>query len=331
MCIHVFNLILQKKKSSMKISGFTFMRDTAQLYYPFVESILSILPLVDEFVIAIGDCKAGDRTKELVLAIDSPKIKVIDTVWDTETYKKGTVHAQQTDVARFACSGDWLFYLQADEVIHEKYLPIIHKRCEELLNDTQVEGLLFGFRHFFGDYDHFVNSHGWYPQEIRMIRNHPDIHSYISAQSFRRIPNFDGKDYRIKEGAFHLKVAKVEAEVYHYGWVRPPHYMQSKSRVINTTHQGKEKAEAMYEDQPTDFDYGPLGNLPIFKGTHPKVMANKIAQFDWKDQLDYGTQQQLNRPLMKHEKTKNKILTKIEQGLLGGRQLFGYKNWKVIR
>ena len=34
----------------MKISGFTFLRNGQRLGYPFVASIRSILPLVDEFV-----------------------------------------------------------------------------------------------------------------------------------------------------------------------------------------------------------------------------------------------------------------------------------------
>lgn len=315
----------------MKISGFTFARDVARLYYPIKESILSILPIVDEFIVALGDCKDDDNTREIINSIQSPKIKIIDTVWDHQKYQGGMIHAQQTDVARFACSGDWLFYLQADEVIHEKFLPVIVKRCEELLEDKEVEGLLFNYKHFFGDYDHYIVSHGWYPREIRIIRNHPDIHSYISAQSFRRIPNFDGVSYKQKKDAFHLKVAKVDADVYHYGWVRPPHYMQSKVKTFQTTHKGKEQMEETYRSQPDYFDYGPLGNLTKFSETHPKVMKDKMADFDWKDQLNYTQKHELRRPKMKHERLKYQLLTFVEQRFMGGRLLFGYKNWKLLK
>ena len=37
----------------MKVSGFTFLRNGQKLGYPFVESIRSVLPIVDEFVIAL--------------------------------------------------------------------------------------------------------------------------------------------------------------------------------------------------------------------------------------------------------------------------------------
>ncbi|MGB4969521.1 MAG: glycosyltransferase family 2 protein, partial [Saprospiraceae bacterium] len=77
----------------MKISGFTFMRNTSSLYYPFLESIQSILPIVDEFVIAIGDNAPGDQTENLLQTLQSDKIKLIHTIWDLEKFKKGTVYA----------------------------------------------------------------------------------------------------------------------------------------------------------------------------------------------------------------------------------------------
>ncbi|MCB0510241.1 MAG: hypothetical protein KDC82_05725, partial [Bacteroidetes bacterium] len=135
----------------MKISGFTLANDkVAQLYYPYLESIQSILPIVDEFVVALDD-KVGD-VRAGILGLNSDKIKIIDTTWDTEKYTDGTILAQQTDIAKEHCSGDWLFYIQSDEVMHEKYLPVIKAKCEELLHDSKVDALLFRYRHFYGDY-----------------------------------------------------------------------------------------------------------------------------------------------------------------------------------
>lgn len=181
-----------------KISGFSMGRNTAKLYYPVKQSIESILPLVDEFVFALGDCEADDRTRAEIESINSDKVKIIDTVWDLQKYPRGMEHAHQTDIAREACSGDWLFYLQADEVVHENDLPVIRKRCDDLLNNTLVQGLIFNYLHFWGDYEHYHKSHGWYKKEIRIVRNDPQIHSWQSAQSFRRIPDFDGINYRQK-------------------------------------------------------------------------------------------------------------------------------------
>ena len=320
---------MEKEGKSMTISGFTLANDKVDaLYYPFIQSIQSILPIVDEFVVALDD-KVGEVRKKL-LALNSDKLRIIETSWDTEKFGDGTILAQQTDIAKEHCTGDWLFYIQSDEVFHEKYLPIIKKRCEELLHDKEVEGLLFRYRHFYGDYNHYLQSHGIYPKEIRVIRNKPDIHSWGDAQSFRRIPNFDKLNYRQKEGTYKLKVATVNAYMYHYGWTRPPKYMQNKRKNLHTVFKGEKKVAKIFENTEDVFDYGALGKLQTHKETHPQVLQKKIAEFHWADQLNYGIKHTLNRPLHKHEKLKNRFLTKIENKLLGGDQIFGYSNWKLL-
>jgi len=167
------------------------VRNATKYYYPIKQAIASLLPLVDEFIVALGNGDPDDRTLEEILSIGSDKIRIIHTEWDLEKYPRGMEHAHQTDIAKEACSGDWLFYVQSDEVVHEEDLPKIRQRCEELLHDTSVDGLLFKYRHFWGDYDHHITSHAWYAHEIRIVRNHKDIHSWESAQSFRWIPDFD--------------------------------------------------------------------------------------------------------------------------------------------
>ena len=314
----------------MKISGFTFTRNVSKLYYPIKESVLSILPICDEFIVALGKGDEDDNTRQLLESINSPKIKIVDTVWDTEAFPNGTENAHQTDIAMEHCSGDWLFYLQADEVVHEKYLPVIKNRCEELLHNKEVEGLLFKYKHFFGDYNHFINYHGWYQNEIRIVRNRSDIHSFESAQSFRRIPDFDGKSYRKQEGTHKLQVAAVDAYIYHYGWVRPPKYMQSKKKALDGIHKGDQKAEELYKQQEKEFDYGPMKNLPKFKGTHPKVMEEKMKDFTWADKLNYDSSEKPERPKFKHEKTKYRLISFLERTLNGGKHFFPFKNWKLL-
>src|SRR6056297_573235 len=126
----------------MTLSGFSMVKNADKLFYPIKPAIESILPIVDEFVVAVGDCDADDHTREIIESIGDPRVKIIDTVWDIEKYPRGTENAHQSNIAKEACSGDWLFYLQADEVIHEKYLPVIERRCRELVDDKEVEGLL---------------------------------------------------------------------------------------------------------------------------------------------------------------------------------------------
>ena len=117
------------------------IKNATKLYFPIKQSIESILPIVDEFIVALGDCDDGDETLREIESIKSDKIKIINTVWDIKKYPNGTENAHQTDIAKEACTGDWLFYVQADEVVHEKYLPVIKSACEKYLNDNIVQCL----------------------------------------------------------------------------------------------------------------------------------------------------------------------------------------------
>ena len=315
----------------MKISGFTMGKNISKLYYPMVQSIKSILPIVDEFVVALGDSDSDDTIQQQIEKINSDKIKIIKTVWDIEKYPRGMENAHQTDIAKDACSGDWLFYLQADEVVHEKYLDNIYKNCEKYLERTDVEGFLFKYKHFFGDYWHYNDKYGWYPNEIRIVRNEPDIHSYISAQSFRKIPNFDGLNYRQKVGTFKLRVVELDAYIYHYGWVRPPEYMQKKSKALATIHHGEKNTEKNYDNKTDFFDYGNLSELKEFKEAHPEVMKEWIEKFNWKDQLHYEKDYKVTRQKMKHEKFKSKFNTFIQQKLFQNKIYYGYDNWEIVK
>jgi hypothetical protein len=313
----------------MKISGFTFTKNATKLYYPVKATIESLLPLVDEFIVALADGDEDDSTEEAIRSIRSDKIKIIHTHWDLEKYPNGKEYAHQTDIAKVACTGDWLFYIQSDEVVHEKYLPVIKENCEKYLDDKEVEGFLFKYKHFWGDYDHFVLSHAWYPREIRIIRNDPDIHSWRDAQSFRRMPNFDGFDYYKKVNTFKLNVVEIDAVIFHYGFVRPPYLMQKKRKNHNTHYSGKKSTDAMFKNEGELFDYGDLSKIKSYKETHPEVMKNFIKKFDWKHQLRYQKDPQITK-LQKHEKIKYRLLTFIEQTFFDGRLLFGFKNYKCL-
>ncbi|MBU0674525.1 MAG: hypothetical protein KJ950_07785 [Proteobacteria bacterium] len=315
----------------MKISGFTFLRNGSKLYYPITESIRSALPLVDEFVVALGQGDPDDQSREMIESIDSDKIRIIDTTWDLERYPRGMEHAHQTDIAKQACTGDWLIYLQGDEVLHEEDLPVLRERCQKYLNRPEVEGMVLDYLHFWGNYNHHHLSHGWYKREIRLVRNLPEIHSFASAQSFRKIINFDGVSYRNKKGAEKLHCVPARARIFHYGWVRPPEKMQMKSRYIDTNHHGKRFVSEKYKSAPPEFDYGPLSAVARYHGTHPQVMREKIATLSWGDKLYEHEPAHSKRPRHKHERLKYRLLTWLEQNLLGGRSLGDSHNFTLIK
>lgn len=301
----------------MRISGFSFARNTEKLYYPLEASIRSILPLCDEFIIAVGRGDPGDRTRDIVAGIGDPKIRIIDTEWTDIERLKGWIYSQQTNLALEACSGDWCFYIQADEVVHEKDLPAIRRRCEQLLGDSDVDGLLFRYLHFWGDYDHYHINHSAYPREIRIVRNGVGVRSFHDAQSFRR------------NGA-KLRVAAVDADIYHYGWVRPPTLMRQKNTAMRATYSGRDPARQPQAEPAAEqpFDYGLLGRLAVFKGTHPSVMAPWLERINWKDQLQYTGKP---RTTHRHDRFKYRLLTFIEQRILGGRVHLGARHYRLLR
>ena len=98
----------------MKVSGFTFIRNATKFDYPVVEAISSILPLCDDFVVAVGN--SDDNTLDLIQSIDKQKIRIIETIWDDSEKMKigGKVFAAETDKAfrSIEMDSDWTFYIQ---------------------------------------------------------------------------------------------------------------------------------------------------------------------------------------------------------------------------
>ena len=304
----------------MKISGFTMVRNATRFYFPIKESIQSILPIVDEFIVALGDGDSDDTTEQEINSIGSSKIKIIHRKWDEKRFLDGAIFRDETNEALKHCSGDWCIYLQADEVIHENDLQTIKDSCHKYQNKKDIHGLLFAYYHFWGDYKHYLPLYGWYKNEIRIIRNGIGIQSFKDAQSFRFTDNTK------------LNVAKIDAHIYHYGWVRPPDKMKSKKKEQDTIHQGKSTKDNVEQKENIQrFDYGPLERIPVFKGSHPAVMNKKITDFFWADQLNYSSVFPKNYEPFKHEKLKSRLITWMEQKLFKGKQLFGYTNWNVIK
>jgi hypothetical protein len=263
----------------MKVSGFTFIRNASKFDYPVGEAIRSILPVCDDFIVAVGD--SDDNTLELIQGIDNQKIKIIETVWDKspEMKKGGRVFASETDKAFQAipADSDWAFYIQGDEVIHEKYLENVYKSMEKWKDEKAVDGLLFNYLHFYGSYDYVGMSPKWYSHEIRAIKNDKTFYSFRDAQGFR------------KAGNLKLDVKPVDAYVYHYGWVKEPGTMMKKAVNANSFYVDKnilKKLKTKDHDGSSEFDYSSIDSLKLFTETHPKVMEDRIKRKNWSFEHD---------------------------------------------
>ena len=84
-------------------------------------------------------------------------------------------------------------------------------------------------------------------------------------------------DFRHKDGS-KLKVADLNAEIFHYGWVRPPEKLIRKRRDFEKLYNDGETADKNISGFT---NYDDLGNLKRFKGTHPKVMLERISDSNW--------------------------------------------------
>jgi hypothetical protein len=257
----------------MKVSGFSFVKNALIYDYPVVEAIRSILPICDEVVVAVG--KSDDETLELIRNID-PKVRIIETDWDENLRDGGRVLAVETDKAFKAISkdSDWAFYIQGDEVIHEKYLDTIKESMIKYKDHDKVDGLLFSYAHFYGSYDYVGASASWYANEIRVIKKDPSIYSYKDAQGFRKGDNEK------------LRVVPIDAYVYHYGWVKDPKAMQRKQENFNKYwHDDNWIDENVIKAEAFDYE-GHVRELKKFEGTHPKVMLDRIERLNWRFDYD---------------------------------------------
>ena len=260
--------------NKMKVSGFTFIRNALKYDYPIVEAILSILPICDEFIIAVGN--SDDDTLALIQKIDSQKIKIIQTVWDDSLRANGEVLAIETNKAFKAISpdSDWAFYIQGDEIVHEKYLNSIQLTMQKYALDYEVDGLLFDYKHFYGSYDFVGSSNNWYKKEIRIIRNNKQIYSFKDAQGFRKGANEK------------LKVVAANAFIYHYGWVKDPRSMQFKQEDFSKLWHNDEWISKNIENVEV-FEYEKhISQLSRFDGNHPMVMKERIERLNWKFDYD---------------------------------------------
>ena len=290
----------------MQISGFTFVRNAIQYDYPVVESIMSILPVVDEFIVSVGN--SDDQTLSLIQSIPSPKIKIVESTWDDSLKSGGRVLAVETDKAFSHVSekSDWAFYLQADEVVHEKYHQTILKAANQYKDQLKVEGLLFNYLHFYGTYDYVGDTRRWYDKEIRIIRNDKSIRSYRDAQGFRK------NDRK-------LQVKQIDASIYHYGWVKHPELQQHKRENFGKLWSDAEQTESDKQKQDL-FNYvNDADSLVKFTGTHPQTMLQRIKDKNWQIEFDL-TKKKLS--------FKDWLLYKIEK--LTGKRLFNYRNYRVI-
>lgn len=268
-----------------------------------------MLPLVDECVVNVGD--SDDKTLRVVqeLAQTNPKIKIIESVWQQEHFVGGKILAEQTNIALQACQGKWGIYLQADEVLHEQDYDRIRTNIAEADRNSNVDGVLFDYLHFYGSYSVVNFNPSQYRHEIRAIRLHSGVVSHGDAQGFRKQTTDDSLEK--------LRAIPSGATVYHYGWVRPQQVMRQKTIAMDQLY------HADGQGTGDNSRYKHIYGLERFKGAHPKIMRDTIAAAGW--QVDV-----LGQPMVFHWKDIRKVLGRWCEKLTGWLP-FAYRNYRLFK
>jgi glycosyltransferase involved in cell wall biosynthesis len=104
------------------------VKDVLSQEYPFVEAIAQALPICDEFLISDG--YSTDGTYEVLAEISklNPKIKVYRDHWPP--LNSLSVLRDVTNILRRRCTGRYIFYVQANEVVHEQSAMVIKELPE---------------------------------------------------------------------------------------------------------------------------------------------------------------------------------------------------------
>jgi hypothetical protein len=297
----------------MKISGFSYIRNGFTYGYPFLQAVQSILPICDEFVMAVGD--STDGTREALVNLNSPKIRIVDTVWDENLRQNGKIFAQQANIALDHITGDWGFHIQADEVVHEDELGKLYDLMKQYHGDQRVEGLLLHFLNFYGSYQYIGNTRSWHRKEIRVIRNLPNIRSYRDSQGFRKYPSLQAYEQGHKGDK--LRVIQADASVFHYSYVREPKLMQKKAKYFHSFWHDDEWIRQNASQET--YDYYEVDDLKRFNGTHPKLMQPIVAAQNWEFDI---------HKIRRKFTPRKKFLHLIEKHT--GVRIGEYKNYKLI-
>ncbi len=296
----------------MLVSGFTFIRNAVKLDYPVYEAITAVLPIVDEFIVNISRMpdEEDDGTKRLIEAIDSPKIRIVESIWNPNLCEGGYVYAQQTNIALFNCTGNWAVYVQCDEVVHENGLDSIYDAMKKYEGNSSVDALTLWQENFWGDFYTRFKVFPWINRrKCWIIKPHHFVLSRGDAANFTVHPKY-------KEKGRKLRVVQTDAHQFHYGSVRSLKALQANN--INRQKYWSEKTiniDSLTEDM--FYNSYPVESFEYYTGSHPEVMKERIKNHEikidlssdaWSKKFTFKEKLKQNNLKLKfliNEKTKN--------------------------
>jgi len=188
----VLQEIQETSGRDIKISGFTICKDPINKGHPIIETIISALPLCNEFIILDG-CST-DGTIEYIKRLKEifPKIKIIQEKDPDITGP--AFYANRTARGKTFCRGNYILYVQSDEIIHEKTIDTI--RLLPNLYPNEI-GFMFPMIHLLT-----LDFYTPYPTPFKtfLLKNIPMVKPVHDASVW----NVEGKIISLEYPVYHL-------------------------------------------------------------------------------------------------------------------------------
>ena len=248
------------------ISVYTTTTNAIRDEYFSIEGIKSALKFADEVIVMDGGSTDGTTNK--IAAITDQRIKLYHNEWLDSVGSFMTGINKSLSLGR--CTSDWCILMDSDEVFHEDSIEAIRKIPDHVADN--IIAVEFNTLHFYKDYSHLMNGcKEWkdlYTHKVYMVRNGLCIHhGRIGSEPDAHLI-WNGSPIP-REQTVHMNIP-----VFHYGHARTKEYYVRKRNRIEGRHGGWKHNKMVTTDE---FEWMPEDKLTKFEGTHPKVMADRIA------------------------------------------------------
>lgn len=240
----------------------------SSLDFCFEQAIESCMPFCD--TVSVNDGMSTDDTYDRLLALQERfgKDRLIlerrpwlhDKKWQE----------RERNYAKDMSKCDWVFFMDADECIHEDDAGSIH----ELAQRPDIVAVSFAFTHFYRTPETYCVQPSWYKRRAKMGRRsiNTRIKAFEPPACVSEIVSDLTHNMNYKTGPGFVASDIV---VYHYGHVRDARAMGVKTAKWKAWYANDEKYFDGWLPDPNDcpFSYDPTRQGMIkFEGTHPKYM-----------------------------------------------------------
>lgn len=236
--------------------------------YPWKECIQSVLPFVQEVVVAESD-STDDTLQDLqALAEREPKVKIWHYPWPNPK-GDGRCVMTWTNFARERLSTDYNLQMDIDEILPPEHGPKIVDRIQGSPVTLCIRRL-----NFYRDAQHLIPDNNCCGHAV--LRVSPKTH-WLPADT----PDPQGQD------AMNLHTDAMDIEIFHYNWLRKREAFFLKERGIQTAFFNDNDPKLVTQEAIPGNWMAPGGNwdwenrLVKFNGQHPAIMHQWLKDRGW--------------------------------------------------